>query len=69
GLVVAAFVVDTGGRMEADHFAIVSSPHILMSRAVYDALRGATFVPGRRGGGRVRQIVQMRFQFSTPGRR
>lgn len=65
GVVVAEFVVDTVGRMEADHFAVVSSPHVLMSRAVYEALGGAMFVPGRRAGRPVRQIVQMRFRFSS----
>lgn len=69
GLVVAEFVVDTTGQMEAEHFAVVASPHILMSRAVYDALRGSTFVPGRKAGRPVRQIVQMRFHFSAPGMR
>ena len=64
GVVIAEFVVDTAGRMEADHFAVVSSPHVLMSRAVYEALGGAVFVPGRRAGRPVRQIVQMRFRFS-----
>jgi TonB family protein len=69
GLVVAEFVVDTTGRMEPDHFAVVSSPHVLMSRAVYEALGGATFVPARRAGQAVRQIVQMRFRFAAPGMR
>ncbi|NUS99216.1 MAG: TonB-dependent receptor plug domain-containing protein, partial [Gemmatimonadaceae bacterium] len=69
GLVVAEFVVDTTGRMEPDQFAVLSSPHVLMSRAVYEALGGATFVPARRAGLAVRQIVQMRFRFAAPGMR
>ena len=69
GLVVAEFVVDSTGRMEPENFAVVSSPHVLLSRAVYEALGGATFVPARRAGQAVRQIVQMRFRFSAPGMR
>ena len=67
GVVVAEFVVDTTGRVEPETFSVVSSPHLLFSHAVYEAIAPARFTPARRGGRSVRQVVQMRFRFTPPG--
>jgi len=69
GVVVAEFVVDTTGRVEPETFSVVSSPHLLLSHAVYDAIAPAQFTPASRGGLHVRQVVQMRFRFAPPGAR
>lgn len=70
GAVVAEFVVDTAGMVEAESFTVVSSTHPLFSHAVYDAVQRAVFSPARRAGRPVRQVVQMRFRFTGPvGRR
>jgi TonB family protein len=63
------FVVDTAGHVEDETFGVVSSPHLLFSHAVYEAVAGATFSPARRQGRPVRQIVQMQFRFEPPNRR
>jgi TonB family protein len=68
GTVLVEFVVDTTGRVEGDTFGVVSSPHLLLSHAVYQAVERATFSPGRRQGRAVRQIVQMQFRFDPPKR-
>lgn len=67
GLVVAEFVVDSAGRMEPQTFNVVASPHLLLARAVYEGVEGASFTPGRKGGRAIRQVVQMRFRFAPPG--
>lgn len=66
GVVVAEFVVDSAGRVEPESFGIVTSPHPVFSRAVFDAVRTAVFAPARRSGRPVRQLVQMRFRFAPP---
>ena len=77
GLAIAEFVVDTLGRVEEPTVGIVSSTDPLFSDAVRAALRGATYVPARKDGRAVRQLVQQPFRFdlgesqkadSQPGR-
>ncbi|MFL5561245.1 MAG: TonB family protein [Gemmatimonadaceae bacterium] len=69
GVVVAEFVVDTTGHVEPETFSVVSSPHLLFSHAVYEAIAPAQFTAASRAGHRVRQVVQMRFRFAPPGAR
>lgn len=63
GLVNAEFVVDSAGAVEAGTFNVIGSAHILFSRAAYEAISGATFIPALRTRHPVRQLVQMRFRF------
>lgn len=63
GTVIAEFVVDTLGRVEAANFGIVSSSHPLFSDAVRAAARDAHFRPALRQGQRVRQLVRQPFEF------
>lgn len=63
GLAIAEFVVDTLGRVEELTVGIVSSTDPLFSDAVRAALRGATYVPARKDGRPVRQLVQQPFRF------
>ena len=68
GLVVAEYVVDTLGHVEEGTFSLVSSTHPLFSEAVRMALPRAGYVPARRQGGRVRQLVHQPFEFTAPKR-
>lgn len=68
GSVVAEFVVDTLGRVEREHFGIVSSSNPLFTEAVSDAMRTVVFRPAMRQGRRVRQLVRQPFDFVPPGR-
>ena len=69
GIVIAEFVVDSSGMVEAETFGVLSSSHPLFARAVQEALREAHFCPGLSKGKRVRQIVQMQFRFDADRRR
>ena len=69
GIVIAEFVVDSSGVVEAETFGVLSSSHPLFVRAVQDALREAHFRPGLFRGRPVRQIVQMQFRFDADRRR
>ena len=66
GIVTAEFVVDSAGGVENGTFNVIGSPHILFSRAAFDAVSKAVFIPAQRAGHRVRQLVQMRFRFEPP---
>ena len=68
GFVIAEYVVDTLGSVEAGTFSIVSSTHPLFSEAVRNALVRASYLPARRGGRRVRQLVHQPFAFAAPER-
>jgi TonB family protein len=63
GLVIAEFVVDTAGRVEAGTVGIVSSTAPLFTEAVRVALESASYVPAIRNGHAVRQFVQQPFEF------
>ena len=63
GSVVAEFVVDSKGDVEAGTVGIVSSTDPELSDAVRDAVAQANFRPALVGGKPVRQIVQQPFTF------
>ena len=64
GRVVARFVVDTAGAIEPGSIDIVSATEPPFGAAVLGALRAATFAPARLEGRRVRQLVEMPFDFN-----
>jgi len=64
GHVVAQFVVDSGGAVEAGTVTIVSSSHPAFAAAVRAAVPAARFEPAEAGGRHVRQLVQLPFNFS-----
>jgi hypothetical protein len=72
GRVLAEFVVDTAGALEAGSLRIVSTTHPYFSRAVRSALEDGAFRSAVLGGKPVRQIVQLPFVFepleTQPGR-
>jgi TonB family protein len=63
GHVVARFVVDTAGAVELATIDIVSATEPAFKAAVRQALLTARFSPARLDGRRVRQLVEMPFDF------
>jgi len=68
GRVVVRFVVDTAGRVEPGSITTIESTHALFDRAVRDILPRLRFAPAEADGRRVRQLVEMSFQFSLSNR-
>ncbi|MBA3889239.1 MAG: carboxypeptidase regulatory-like domain-containing protein [Gemmatimonadaceae bacterium] len=68
GAVVAQFVVDTTGAPVAGTITILSATHDLFAGAVTRAIAVSLFVPGRRNGQAVRQVLVVPFQFTTARR-
>jgi TonB family protein len=66
GSVMARFVVDTLGRVEAPTIHIDSATAPAFGEAVHRALLKAMFEPARLNGRRVRQVVEMPFDFKPP---
>jgi len=64
GRVVARFVVDTTGRVEPASVRIVASEHPLFTSAVRATLPSLRFTPARAHGAKVRQLVELPFEFS-----
>jgi len=64
GEVLAQFVVDATGRVDASTFKVLRSSDEGFASAVRSALDGLRFTPAEVGGRAVKQIVQMPFVFS-----
>src|SRR5690348_1545749 len=64
GEVLAQFVVDTTGRAEMSTFKVIKSTHDLFTNAVKSSLPNMKFYPAEVGGKKVKQLVQMPFQFN-----
>jgi TonB family protein len=64
GQVLMQFVVDTLGLADMTTLKVLRSSHALFTYAVWDDLPHLRFVPAEVTGRRVRQLVQMPFQFS-----
>ncbi|HKS05792.1 MAG TPA: energy transducer TonB [Gemmatimonadaceae bacterium] len=64
GKVLASFVIDTTGKVDVATFKIISSSHDLFTKAVRDQLRNMKFLPAEVGGRKVKQLVQLPFEFS-----
>jgi TonB family protein len=65
GQVVAAYVVDTAGRVDTTTIKVLGSDHPRFTESVRTALAEARFRPATRGGHTVRQLVQQRFRFKV----
>jgi protein TonB len=63
GKVMAQFVVLETGRADMDQFKILSSDNDLFSSAVKNVLPQMRFLPAEIGGKKVRQLVQLPFEF------
>jgi protein TonB len=64
GRVVAQFVVDVEGRVEAETVRLVRSDNALFDDAVRVALARMRFTPAEIAGRKVRQLVEMPFMFA-----
>lgn len=68
GEAVARFVVDTTGVPLMESIEIVSATHAPFAEAVRRAIAVSLFVPGRRNGQAVRQVMLVPFRFTAPVR-
>jgi TonB family protein len=64
GEVLAQFVADTLGTADMSTFKVLKSSHDLFTEAVRATLPGMRFVPAEVGRKKVKQLVQMPFQFN-----
>jgi protein TonB len=64
GEVLAQFVVDTSGKAEMSTFKVIKSTHDLFTNSVRASLPNMKFYPAEVGGKKVKQLVQMPFQFN-----
>lgn len=68
GRVIAEFVVNELGRVEADSVRFVTSDNVLFEESVRNTLQRMRFTPAQIGGRNVRQLVRMPFVFTLGGR-
>jgi protein TonB len=68
GQVIAEFVVNELGRVEADSVRFVRSDNVLFEESVRNVLQRMRFTPAQIGGRNVRQLVLMPFVFTLGGR-
>jgi len=66
GDVEVEFVVDASGEIRMDTFGVVSSTHPLLVEAVRRSLAEQRFVPARKSGVAVAQLVQYPVRFEPP---
>jgi protein TonB len=64
GEVLAQFVVDTTGRADMSTFKVLKETHAMFTSAVKSSLPNMKFYPAEVGGRKVKQLVQMPFQFN-----
>jgi protein TonB len=62
--VLVQFVVDTSGHADTTTFKVLKTNHAMFTTAVRQVLPDLTFTPAEIAGRKVRQLVQMPFQFS-----
>jgi TonB family protein len=67
GTVVAQFVVDTMGHVEAATFKLITVSHLPFGEAVRAVVPGMRFNPAEVRGTKVRQLVQQPFVFAMAG--
>jgi protein TonB len=64
GQVLAQFIVDENGIADSTSITVLRSTHDLFTNAVLSTIGSFRFNPAELGGRRVKQLVQMPFQFS-----
>jgi TonB family protein len=64
GDVLVQFVVDTTGRADMSTFKVLKSTHELFTQAVKSSLPDWKFYPAEVGGKKVKQLLQMPFEFN-----
>ena len=66
GAVLVQFVVDTLGRVDSTTVHVLKSTHDLFTNAVKDVVFRYKFRPAELAGRKVKQLVQMPFDFRVP---
>lgn len=66
GHVIAEFVVNSDGHARDGTVGVVSSTDPAFTKAVREAIMGARYIPARRNGAPVPQIVRQSFDFVVP---
>lgn len=66
GTVLVQFVVDAQGRPDLATFKVLQPADTALVGAVRTALASAQLVPAETGGRKVRQLMQLPFQFEPP---
>ena len=64
GTVIAQFVVNIDGTVDVASLKVLKSDHPDFTQAVRDALPSMRYEPARVNGQRVRQMLQVPFEFS-----
>lgn len=64
GTVLAQFIVDENGLADSTSLTVLRSTHDLFTNAVLGSIKSFRFSPAELNGQRVKQLVQMPFQFS-----
>lgn len=64
GEVIAQFVVDTTGRADMSTWKVLKEDHPLFVQAAKQSVQSARFLPAEVGGRKVKQLVQVPFNFS-----
>ncbi|HEY6829919.1 MAG TPA: M56 family metallopeptidase [Gemmatimonadaceae bacterium] len=64
GEVLVQFVLDTLGRPDMDTFKVLRSTHDLFTNTVKSSLPNMLFYPAEVGGRKVKQLIQMPFNFN-----
>jgi TonB family protein len=65
GRVLVQFVVDERGKPEMSSFKVIRSSDAELTESVRNAVSGMTFFPAEAGGQKVKQLVQVPFNFSA----
>jgi TonB family protein len=64
GAVLVQFVLDTLGHPDMDTFKVIKSTHDLFTNTVKSSLPNMLFYPAEVGGRKVKQLIQMPFNFN-----
>jgi TonB family protein len=65
GRVLVQFVVDERGKPEMPSFKVIRSSDAELTESVRTAVGGMTFFPAEAGGQKVKQLVQVPFNFAA----
>ena len=68
GTVVAAFVIDTAGRVDMSTFKVIRSDNLSFTRAVKEAIALRRFHPAEKDGRRVKELLATPFTFDMKDR-
>ncbi len=68
GRVLVEFVVDESGKVQPETFSVVTATHRAFIEPVKEAILQQRYIPAKRGGKTVSQVVQQPFEFAPEKR-